>query len=303
MLKKSLFVASFVYGMGLLNAQQEQEPASQIETKYEVRNLQNHQLSTQALEELLVTIRAYVESKEVQNAQQMYELVTKIRQNEHNMHVFECYNVIRSFLRIQSLKKNVNDLVQEIERLINALIWFVPIDFEKSNGNRETTQKSFYSKSSNYLQHTHTLTLPNVFIHLTTAQQKSCMNIAKEISMVSNLYALGDDPLAEDGVIPTTAAFSHNIKIDQAIIDHQQKILDTISYLSKSAKSATKEKITSTIKKIVDIMNATKRETMTINLDGNELKFPYSKNLVREIRKEGGNVVTMLQNKLNSLSN
>lgn len=303
MLKKSLFIVSFVYGMTLLNAQQKQNPKQPVVTRYEVRNLPNHQLSTQALEELLITIKAYVDSGVVQNPQQMYELVTKIRQNEHNMHVFECYNVMRSFLRIQSLRENIQELLQKVERLIKALVWFVSVDFEKSHSNRHATQKPFYSKSSNYLQHIYTLTLPDVFIHLTAAQQKSCMDIAQEISMVSNAYALGDDPSAEDGVIPTTAAFSHNLKTDQAIIDHKQKILDSINDLGKNAESASKEEITSLIEKIVNIINEAKREAMTINSDGKELKIPHSKSFVREIRQEGGNIVTALQNRLNSLNN
>lgn len=299
MLKKSLSVIAFASCISLLNATDAQtsEPKQTVlnkdSAKYEIRNLAKHQTIARALDELLTTIKAYVDSHEVQNAQQMYELVTRVRQNEHNMFVFECYNVIRSFLRDQSLRISTKELTRDTEKLIKALSWFVT-----ANVNEYSKAKSFYTPSSNYLQHTYMLTRPDIFIHLTQKQQQDCIKIAKQISTVSNIHALGDDPLAEDGMIQTTESFSQNLKTCEAIIEAVQKIEDAVNELNND--SLPNDQLQLNIRKLTSILNSLKTDTLKIVVDGKEKEMPVSKNLRRELRLIGGNVMTNLQNKFTS---
>lgn len=292
MLKKSIVICSCFACLSILaDAKYELKSAKTPQTafvapKYAFKNLSSHQVAIEAMDNLQNEIKNHVDSKQVTNAQQMYDLVTKIRASEHNPHTLSLLDVMRSFLRRQDNHMKLEQLMSKTDKLIAALKWL-------NTAKNQNNDTSFYDKS----EHIATLMDSEYFIHLTKEQMLFCLKFTKKMKETMDINSISDDTSAEDGVALTSMMFekegSSAQQIFNAVVGWEKKI----QAFGENMGSLSKDGLTKRIEEFTKLIGTFKKIEITV--DGKPILL--SKNMVRHLRITSGAVMNKLQETLNKL--
>ena len=292
MLKKSIVICSCFACLSVVaDAKYELKSAKQPQTafvapKYAFKNPSSYQVAIETMDNLQNEIKNYVDSKQVTNAQQMYDLVTKIRASEHNPFALSLLDVMRSFLRRQDNHMKLEQLMSKTDKLIAALKWL-------NTAKNQNNYTSFYDKS----EYIATLVNSECFIHLTKEQMLFCLKFTKKMKETMDINSISDDTSAEDGVALTATMFEKEGDNAQQIFDALMGLEKQLQNFGDNIKKISKEELMRKIEQLVNILNHLKQMEITVG----DKKVLLSKNMVRHLRITSGAVMNKLQEALNKL--
>ncbi|MCR5225163.1 MAG: hypothetical protein K6C34_03710 [Alphaproteobacteria bacterium] len=292
MFKKSIIICSCLACLSVIaDAKFELKSAKQSQTafvapKYAFKNPSSHQLAVESMDNLQKEIKIYVDNKQVTNAQQMYDLVTKIRASEHNSYTLLLLDVMRSFLRRQDNHMKLEQLISKTSKLIAALEWL-------NTAKKQDNNTSFYDKT----EYIATLMDSEYFIHLNKEQMLFCIKFTEKMKAAMNINVINDDANAEDGVALTSDFLEKELTNAREIVADIDDLEKQLKQIGTNIANASKENLTAKIEQLSNILNQLKRMEITVD----KKKILLSKNMVRHLRGIGGAIMSQLQARLNKL--
>ncbi len=249
----------------------------------QIKNIGEKQKVEEYTEQLRREINAHIESKEIKNAQQMYDFVTQIRASQNDTKLLDLLDVLRSFLRRQDNTRPINELMKDVDELLNA--WVLLVQLQASQNDM-----SFYNK----MTAVSTLMNPKIFIHLNKQLMEFLTKFAEKMEIATNISSITDDSSPEDGTVLTPVFFEEYLKFAKNVLNALNNLENQLKEFSNNIKGVSKEELTNKIQQLSDLLNHLKQMEITAG----DKKILLSKNMVRYLRNIGGGVMSQLQEHL-----
>ena len=248
----------------------------------QIKNISEKQKVEEYADQLRIEINAHIESKEIKNAQQMYDFLTRIKAFQNDPKLLDLLNILCSFLRRQDNSHPINELMKDIDELLNA--WVLLVQLQSSNS------MSFYNK----MTIVSTLMNPKIFIHLNKQLMEFLTKFAGKMETATDISSITDDSSPEDGTVLTSVFFEEYLKFAKNVLNALNNLENQLKEFNNNIKGASKEELTNKIQQLSDLLNHLKQMEITAS----DKKILLSKNMVRHLRNIGGGVMSQLQEHL-----
>jgi hypothetical protein len=186
-------------------------------------------------------------------AQKIYDRLAAQKKEINDKNLLEIYNVILSFLKIQSNTLPEEELQKKLNSLLDSLNWLYS----------DHTNEKFYDKVT-YLGR---LLKRDFFIHLNHQKMSECLDIANRLKDIVEYSSLNNEITPEDGPDYFSPDFflKNEITIAQQIYIQIVRLEDISKSFSKNVETLTKEQLISNIKKANNFINKLKSTSILID--------------------------------------